>query len=324
MVHNKKIAAVAGTTLLAGLLAWELPLMRLTSQQALVKIPRDQKTAREIVGVLAGQGVLKHPRIFLKLTQIFGWDKKFKRGAYLFHTPEAWPMLIKYLTKGLVYSIKITIPEGWTINQIAQRLNEASVTDGEAFARIAYARRLEGYLYPTTYFLEPDSPPEEALEAMLKNFNQIWLESFSDKRAPRNMSMNQVITLASIVEREAMRPEEKPLIAGVFINRLNMGWRLEADPTVQYSLGSWKSRLTYKDTRINSPYNTYKIFGLPPGPIANPSSSSIAAVFEPLETDFMYFVARGDGSHIFFKTLEEHNRFRYLLKKTQRQQNQKK
>ncbi|MBI4668729.1 MAG: endolytic transglycosylase MltG [Elusimicrobia bacterium] len=302
----------------AAALAWELPLIPHSSEQILVKIPKNCKTAREITAMLQEQGVLRHSRAFLILAAALKWDTKFKSGPYLLRRPEAWPVLAKKLIKGQTFTIKVTVPAGWRIEQIAERLEASSVTDADSFIETAKQKKLEGFLYPSTYFLEPDAPPETVLHAMANQFGRVWKERFENLTLPAGFSIKDVVTLASIIELETTCGPEKPLIAGVFLNRLGKHWKLEADPTVQYALGKWKDRLTYKDTKIQSSYNTYLHGGLPPGPIGNPGADSIGAVLSPAQTDYMYFVARGDGSHEFFRTLEEHNHYRYLLKKAKR------
>lgn len=297
------------------LFAWKLPLLPLSRSQEIVKIPKEAKTARAVTEILTQRQVLRYPRLFLALAQIAGWDKKFQRGSYIFRRPEAWPVLIRKLTRGERFTVKVAIPEGWRIEQIAQRLNEASIVNGRDFLYLAKIQNLEGRLYPTTYFFEPNSPPQEIIDQMTEQFERVWREHFEGKPAPMKFTKREIITLASIVERETTLTQEKPLIAGIYINRLKKGWRLEADPTVQYALGAWKSRVLYKDLDIKSAFNTYRRWGLPPAPIASPGMDSLAAVIKPAETEFMYFMASGTGGHIFFRTLEDHNHYKRLQKK---------
>lgn len=299
-------------------LAWELPLIRRSGQEIMVKISRESKTAREITESLKEQKILKHPRLFRFFIKLLGWDKKIRVGTYLFRENEAWPMLLRKLINGESFTVKVTFPEGWRIEQMAERLESSMITSAADFTAGAKAGKMEGFLFPSTYFFEPDTPAPKVIEVMNEQFEKMWKERFEYLKPPKKFGKKEVVTLASIIERETTVLKEKPLIAGVFLNRLRLGWRLEADPTVQYALAKWKERLTYKDTKIKSPYNTYQNAGLPPGPIANPGADSIAAVFYPTKTELMYFVARGDGSHEFFKTLAEHNRYRALQKKNRK------
>lgn len=226
--------------------------------------------------------------------------------------------------------LRVTIPEGFRIDQIADRVAEVGMNGGrEAFMKALrnfdYSRydflqgvpegsgqlhALEGFLYPDTYFFMSDDPPEYLIQAMLDNFDAKVTDAMREQAAARGMTLYQVITLASIVEREAALASERPIIADVYLNRLEIGMRLEADPTVQYVLGkegNWWPHLTGDDLHANSPYNAYLNGGLPPGPIANPGLDSILAVLNPADTNYFFFVAVGDsGEHRFAVTYEEH------------------
>lgn len=296
-------------------LAISLPLIPRTEQRVLVKITKDHKTAAGIVETLAGHGVLRHPRLFRQLTELFAWDRKMRPGTYYLRQPEAWPILVRRLIRGETYTIKITILEGWRAQEIAQHLEKENITQAASFLQIVSANRLEGFLFPSTYFFEPESDPADIVNELHGTFKRLWAKNFADVSAPQGLPQRDAVTLASIVQREAMKSEEMPLIAGVYLNRLSRRWRLEADPTVQYALGYWKQRIFYKDLRINSPYNTYQHYGLPPGPICSPGIEAIRAVLYAQPTDYFYFVANGDGTHAFFKTLKEHNRKKASQKK---------
>lgn len=214
----------------------------------------------------------------------------------------------------------LTIPEGYTLRQIARAVEENGI--GRADALLSEAEKvsqfrtafplpetgLEGYLFPDTYRVDSGQGEAELLQQMLRRFEEVvWRGLFHGKASYRGRSLNEIIILASLVEAEAKLPRERPLIAGVLMNRLRRGQRLECDATVQYALGDGrKSRLTYQDTEIDSPYNTYLHAGLPPGPICNPGVASIRAAMEPASVPYLYYVARKDGSHIFSRTLQEH------------------
>lgn len=300
---------------LASYLFWELPLIPRGAEEIVVKIPRDAKNAQEILAILHQKRILKYPKPFGWTLSLLGWDKKIQRGTYKFRDSEAWPVLLRKLLRGEIYGVRVTLPEGWLSDQIAERLEAVNITNAHDFLKIVKERNLEGFLFPSTYFFEPEIPAETVVDALYATFERVWRENFAGLTPPQNMAQKQIITLASIIERETTTPEEKPVISGIFLNRLKQGWKLEADPTVQYALGGWKSRITYQDLKIDSPYNTYQRYGLPPGPISNPGIDSIRAVFEPTPTDYMYFVAKGDGTHAFFATLKEHNKEKSLRKK---------
>ncbi len=238
------------------------------------------------------------------------------------------------LQRGQAPGVLVTVPEGWRAGQIADMLERTGIIDGDAFLRLVDAgaavastlgnyafladlpadASLEGYLFPDTYELPEQPKPEDLLQRMLENFDQKVAPLLASMPHPDGLDDHQVLTLASIVEREAVVPGERPLIAGVYLNRLRQGMRLEADPTVQYAMGYqpatgqwWKTPVTLEEyAAVNSPYNTYLHPGLPPGPIGNPGMDSIRAVLQPEESEYLYFVARGDGSHVFARTFQEH------------------
>lgn len=303
---------------LAAYLFWELPLIARSTNEIIVKIPKDTKTAQEAAATLYRKKILKHPKLFRATLSVFGWDKKIQKGTYKFREYESWPILLRKLTTGEIYGIRVTFPEGWRMEQIAERLESFGITEAKEFVKTARARDLEGFLFPSTYFFEPETPADEVIAAMAGAFEKIWDENFAGQKPPRDWSKKEVVILASIIERETTNNEEKPLIAGVYLNRLAKGWKLEADPTVQYALGYWKNKITYEDLKIKSPYNTYLKYGLPQGPISNPGLDSMRAVFGPEKTNSMYFVAKGDGAHAFFETLKEHNREKALQKKAKK------
>ena len=245
-------------------------------------------------------------------------DRNIKPGTYLIKRGTPWSEIIAAMHGGHGLVNTITVPEGFTIAQIAPLLAQAlnvpldSVT---AAARdTAFINRLqiptntlEGYLFPDTYAFPDGTRPRTAIEEMVKRFEREWKPEWATQLAKINLNRHQAMTLASIVEREAKVAAERPVIAKVYLNRLAAGMPLQADPTVQYAHGKHKTRLLLKDLEIDSPYNTYKYPGLPPGPIASPGAASIIATLSPADVDFRYFVAAPDGHHEFRRTLEEHN-----------------
>lgn len=317
-----KTYLLSGTFVLfmtAGFLVWRLPLLPLQGPIARVKIPFELTNAHEITTHLAQQGVLRYPALFRRLLKLGGWDKRIQRGVYDFGIPESWPRLIKKITRGDTVRVKVTIPEGWRASQIAERLQAAGViTDMEGFLRYVEENKLEGFLFPTTYFLTLELKPAEAAEILRTAFRQTWKERYEGRTAALGLNAYQTVTLASIIEREATVRAEAPLIAAVYLNRLKKRWKLEADPTVQYALGFWKNRILYKDLEIDSPYNTYKYRGLPSGPICSPGVEALDAVFAPAQTEAMYFVAVGSGTHAFSQSIREHNSYKAEAKKLRR------
>jgi UPF0755 protein len=202
--------------------------------------------------------------------------------------------------------MRVTLLEGWTAKQMAAALEAKNVTLAKDFLEQVRKGDLEGYLFPDTYFFDQALPAAQVVQRLVKRFREKAPSDFAAQAAKLRLSERQLVTLASLVEKEARVPEERPMIAGVYLNRLRKRMRLEADPTVQYALGGWKEKLTYKDLDVKSPYNTYRRFGLPPGPIANPGAASLAAAAHPAQTDALFFFAEGGGKHRFSRTYAEH------------------
>ena len=281
------------------------------------------ETAFDISQQLHTKGLITSKGLFYMWLRITGAGKDIKAGEYILNTHMPPVKIINILTKGMVLTHAVTIPEGYTIKQIAKLLQDKGITDGKEFIKLANDSKvahsygisgpsLEGYLYPDTYRFASGLAPQKIIHTMVMRFRQMT-DPLREKVKETGMSFEDVITLASIIEKETALESEKPLIASVFLNRLRKGLRLESDPTTIYGLKEFNGNLTKADLRRPTPYNTYVIRGLPPGPICNPGISSIKAVLNPVDTDYLYFVSRNDGSHYFSRTLEEHNRavFRY-------------
>ena len=220
--------------------------------------------------------------------------------------------------------IKITIPEGSTSNEIISLLVKNELGEKSDYQKLISSpsdfyddfeflnqkdiKTLEGFLYPSTYYFEEDAKPKDIIKEMLKLFKRNYTEELQKKQKERNMTLQEVVNLASIVEKEAVIDEDRPIIASVFYNRLDKDMPLQSDATLQYIFEERKKSMTYNDLKIDSPYNTYIQKGLPPTPIANPSIKSIKAVLEPSDTDYLYFVASIDGGNVYSKTYEEHKK----------------
>jgi UPF0755 protein len=225
--------------------------------------------------------------------------------------------IFAHIASGQVVTHPVVVPEGFTAAQIAERLESAGLADAGSFSALcddpAFARELavpaaslEGYLYPETYRFPRSLEPREIARAMVAEFFDAW-RPLAPEAERRGMSLHEVVTLASIVEKETGAPEERPLIASVFANRLKRGMRLESDPTTIYGIPDFDGNLRRRDLENEeNPYNTYRIAGLPPGPIANPGIASLRAVVEPAQTQYLYFVSRNDGTHIFSRSYSEH------------------
>jgi UPF0755 protein len=276
---------------------------------------------REIGDTLQREELISSVPFFIFYARVTGAERQIKAGSYKLSNDLTLKEILERIVGGDVLRYRVTIPEGYTTEQIGDLLVSKGIVTSSGFKdalesdSFAYPfledapegpKRLDGFLFPATYDLRADFTPEEILELMLKRFDSAITPDLQAQEQKQELSPRQVITLASIVEREAKLDAERPVIASVFLNRLQQGMRLESCATVQYILGTPKEILTYEDLKIQSPYNTYLHEGLPPGPISNPGLASIRAVLYPAETDYLYFVARGDGSHVFTATLAEH------------------
>ncbi|MDT7944841.1 MAG: endolytic transglycosylase MltG [Cyanobacteriota bacterium PSP.bin.10] len=284
-------------------------------------------SSRLIGQKLRQAGVIRSALAWELWSRTFGRDWVFQAGTYALDPNQDMLAVAQQLRQGRILQRRLTIPEGWRIEQMAEALAQRNWLAADAFIAVTrvippldwlppHLSSLEGYLFPDTYLfpieqVEGSLPDREkaqmVVDAMLQRFVAVALPLF--RQHTTSLSLHEWVTLASIVEREAVVPEERALIAGVFLNRLKKGIPLGADPTVEYALNIRQTpdrRLTLAEVRTPSPYNTYLNPGLPPGPIASPGLASLKAVLEPEQTDYLYFVARYDGTHVFSKTLAEH------------------
>lgn len=285
----------------------------------IVEVKRGANSA-EIMRQLRREGVLRDdfvPLIYLKALRR---GDSLKAGIYQFTGAGSPLAVIDKLIRGDVLLRSVTAREGldrFAIGQLLESERFGTVKEWEMLTSSASlvedldpkADSLEGYLFPDTYLLSPGTKQEVIVKMMVQNFRK----HFGDQLAliSSGLDLHDTVTLASIVELEARIPAERPLIAGVYLNRLNKGMLLQADPTVIYALklaGKWNGNIRRPDLKMDSPYNTYRNKGLPPGPIANPGLASLRAAAFPAQTDYLYFVSRNDGTHVFARTLEEHNR----------------
>lgn len=270
---------------------------------------------------LAAREIVRWPAAFKLYARVRGSAGSIKPGVYEMRRGTGWGEVLDRLVAGDVVKVSVVIPEGWTSMQIAARIASAADAPADSvralLADSALARELdvpgptlEGYLYPATYVFPLGTTAGEMARQMVQRYRRVWTAERRARADSLGMSEREVVALASIVEKEAKRWSERDTIAAVYHNRLRIGMPLQADPTVQYALGSHQARLLYShiDDVADHPYNTYRRQGLPPGPIASPSEGAIHATLHPAEVDFLYFVARPDGSHVFTRTLAEHNR----------------
>jgi UPF0755 protein len=278
---------------------------------------------RQVTDTLVTRDLVGNALLFRVYAKVRGDDGSVRAGQYAVAAGTGWGSLLDDLVAGRVETVPVTIPEGWTLRQISERL--ATITGMEAEEiRAAFAAEgederlkvpgpgLEGYLFPDTYRFSPGVRLEAVVQAMVAGYQRLWTPERRARAEELGMTEREVMTLASIVQAEARQVSEMPRISAVFHNRLRIGYLLQADPTVQYALGDRRSRLFYRDIDAvaDNPYNTYTNPGLPPGPIGAAGVAALEATLWPEDSDYLYFVARPDGSHIFTRSLEQHNRAR--------------
>jgi UPF0755 protein len=291
-----------------------------------VDIPKGA-SARTIARILESQGVVRRQWAFALLCRV-EQRRKLQAGEYFFDHSETAFEVFDTLAAGRIFEISVTVPEGFNTLQIAALLDEKGLVTRDAFLEAAHdatpihdlapsAPSVEGFLFPATYHFPRHVTAQDAITTMTAHFRTVWNSLGPAGLSPNTtlpsgaLSPEQILTLASMVESETPKPEERPIVAGVFMNRLRIGMPLASDPTVVYALeqaGKYKGVLTIPDLGFDSPYNTYRYKGLPPGPIANPGEASLRAAREPAAVDYLYFVADTEGGHFFSKTLAEHNR----------------
>ncbi len=284
-------------------------------------------TLPEVRRMLVKENILLHPRLFSAVGRITGWGKEIKSGRYLFRKGESVSMIYSRIIRGAVHYQRLVVPEGYMLTEIAGLAGEETGIDSLAFYRLATGREvvdslgvkaptLEGYLFPDTYFLSWPLDARELMERMFLRFRGVMDHSLMQRADSVGLSVNEVVTLASIIQAEAVYDSEMPRISAVYHNRLERGMRLEADPTVAYALGGVRRKLWTNDLRVRSPYNTYRTEGLPPGPICSPGKSALMAALYPTpDSDELYFVAVGNGKHAFSETYRQHLKLKWKIKR---------
>ncbi len=275
-------------------------------------------TFREVAAQLAQQGVIGNAALFRTYAKLQRADTDIHAGAYRFAPNQTAAQVLDQLRFGGAQVAKwITIPEGFTAKEIAQRLQDNGLGDADVYARAflhdsivvdgTRTANLEGFLFPSTYLIPTDATPKMVEQILTAQFFKELPRDALKKARAHGLTVPQAVTLASLIEREAKADDERPLMAGVYYNRLRIGMPLEVDATIEYALPEHHSVITYGDLKIDSPYNSYLHQGLPPTPIANPGLPSLLAAFNPAPSQFLYYVYKGNGHHVFAKTLEEQN-----------------
>ena len=284
------------------------------AEPRMVTIEKGQ-SFRQVARSLKSAGVVRSALVFMLYAQFTGAARRVKPGDYAFRGGERMSEVMRHLVRGDFIVVTVAIPEGLNVHEIAEKIGATGLFCPDDFERAArngpLVRALglmplgaEGYLFPATYKFSPRATINDVLTAMLARFYQVLTPQVEEQMFKQDLDARRLVTMASIVEKEAKMPGERPLIAGVFYNRLRLGIPLQSDPTAEYSLDGVSA---VDAVHTPSAYNTYVISGLPPGPIANPGLKSIDAALYPAHTDFLYFVARDDGTHVFSRTLKEHD-----------------
>lgn len=285
-------------------------------------------SAGQIADLLDKEEIITNPFLFRLVVRVKRAEKSLQAGYYLLNPAMGSLEIIDHLRNGAVTTEKVVIPEGFEIKQIAALLEDRGLADKERFIELAQDAELvfgdsipldlpiaslEGYLFPDTYRFSLGQTEEEIIVQMVNRLIKVISGEVAELLEESDFTLHEVLTLASIVEREIMVDWERPIVASVYLNRLAINMPLQADPTVRYVMTEDRSRVLYRDLEIESPYNTYRNRGLPPGPIASPGLDSLLAVFNPEETDYFFFVSKRDGTHQFSRTYDDHLKARRML-----------
>jgi len=331
-VHYSQIAkliAIVFSIAAVGILSFMTIIMsveiRCNNHNEMLTIPKGS-SIDEIAQILSERTCIPYKSYFSVAIKMTFNDRNIKAGRYTLKGISNIGELIKMVTNPSAERVKITIFEGYTISQIAHLLEDKLSINSHQFVDLCHdhnfvqtmgisAPSLEGFLYPDTYIFLTSYTEEDVIQILTNQFKFMFEENITNRYKNLSFSMLELTTLASIIQGEAIFADEMPLISSVFHNRLNRKMLLQADPTIQYIIPNRKKRLYQKDLEIDSPYNTYKYYGLPPGPINNPGIDALLAAANPGKTNFLYFVADGKGRHIFSRSNEEHNEARYKVKK---------
>lgn len=315
------IVAVLGAIVARIAISETRPYQGYAGSEQFVEIPQGAGPA-SMARRLVDAGIIRDTLGFRFEIARTGTGRRLQAGEYRFDRPMTVSEVVAKLARGDVYLVPITFREGLTMQEMATLFEAKGLGTVSDFSTAAsdaqlihhldpVARDLEGYLFPDTYATMRRTTAAELVPRMVAGFEKALTPEIRDGASARGLSVRALVTLASIVEKETGKPEERPMVAAVYSNRLRIGMPLQCDPTVIYALQlarRYDGNLTHENMQIDSPYNTYRYPGLPPGPIANPGRASLEAAAHPADVPYLYFVARGDGSHVFASSLEEHNR----------------
>jgi len=318
------VVFIVGGAVFVGTVTWVRmtdPYKGYTDRELFVQIPQGAGTP-EIGRALVEAGIVKDRWTFRAALLWTGASRLLKAGEYRFDRPLTAVEVVQRMARGDVYVRRLTFPEGLTIVEMSKLFESHGFGTAAQFVEATRdvasikdldpdARDLEGYLYPETYPLPHGTSASKLVSMMVARFRAVFDEAMQQRARERGMTVRETVTLASLVEKETGQPDERPIVAAVYRNRVKIGMGMQADPTVVYALekaGRWDGNIRREDLALDSPYNTYKYPGLPPGPIASPGKPSLDAALDPADVPFLYFVSRNDGTHVFARTLDEHNR----------------
>ncbi|UCD77656.1 MAG: endolytic transglycosylase MltG [Desulfobacterales bacterium] len=289
-----------------------------SSNEVVINVPQGQ-TLKTTADMLYQKSIIKSPLKMVWIARLKGYDKSLKAGEYVLSAGMSPRQILEVMVKGEVKLHKLTVPEGLNTYQIADLVAQAgfaaktdfisAATDTALVRKMGLdAETFEGYLFPDTYYFPREVSVEKIISTMVQRFQDIFVTDWRERAKQLEFTVNQVVTLASIIEKETGAPSERALISSVFHNRLKKKMRLESDPTVIYGIKDFNGNLTRRHLKTTTPYNTYQIRGLPAGPIANPGRASLEAALYPEDTDYIYFVSKKDSTHQFSTNLKDHNR----------------
>jgi UPF0755 protein len=290
-----------------------------SAQVVRLEVPR-HASVRNIAERLEQKGLIRHRYAFMLMARIMGESNNLKAGEYELQPRMPLLEIIDKLARGDATAVWFTVPEGYTASQAADTLAGLGMVERSRFLRLTQSNgsrfevgvtaprpSLEGYLFPDSYKFKKGVGASAIIHEMLRNFHDQVLEGLRDEIHASDLPLDKIVILASLIEREARVPEDRPLISAVIRNRLQRKMLLQIDASVLFALGHHKERVLLTDLKVDSPYNTYRYPGLPPGPICSPGLDSIKAALRPAKVDYLYYVARSDGHHLFSTTLSEHN-----------------
>ena len=318
------VVFIVGGAVFVAMLTWVRmtePYKGYTDPELFVQIPQGAGTT-QIADALVQAGIVKDQWTFRGALLWTRTSRLLKAGEYRFDRPLTAIEVVERIARGDVYTRRLTIPEGLTIVEMAKLYESHGFGQASQFIDAArdashvrdldpQAPDLEGYLFPETYALARTMPASRLVAMMVNRFRSVFNEDLRRQAKEQGLTIRQVVTLASLIEKETGHADERPLVAAVYRNRVKIGMGMQADPTIIYALekaGRWDGNIHKQDLALDSPYNTYKYPGLPPGPIASPGKASLEAALAPADVPYLYFVSRNDGTHVFARTLDEHNR----------------